>query len=150
MTPHYAQFLAAVLAVALVVIGLKLLGVPFGRAWPTWFKVWTDSTQNVTTGHYIAKDVFKFWFAVAGLAYLFILVPAFAWFDRELDQWPGLFLCLTSLGYEGSKLLTAWNNRKTKDAAGNELTIPESQAPPTQTPPLPLQEQGPAIPQAAD
>jgi hypothetical protein len=150
MTPHYAQFIGAILALGLVFLGLALLGVPFRSAWPAWFKVWKDCTQNVATGHYVAKDVYKFWFAVGGLAYLFFLVPAFAWFDRELDQWPGLFLCLTSLGYEGSKLLTAWNNRKTKDAAGNELTIPEAQAQPGTTPPLPLQPQGPAIPQAAD
>lgn len=137
------QALLLLLVVVWVVVVAALLGVPIRRAWPAWFKVWQDCTTDYQTQHYIAKDVYRFWFSAATVFYFIVLSPAFAWFGKDLDDGPGLILAGAAGLFQGGKIWEGYLNRKTKTDAGADLTIPEAQAEKVgATAPLPLQNQG--------
>ena len=93
---------------------------------------WKEITTDHTTGHVIAKDLFKAWAFFGGYVYLLALVPAVFLLSAKnllLPPEPGYALLTLSFGVQGLKMAGEFLNRKTRDSDG-ALAAPKEQTPP--------------------
>lgn len=92
--------------------------------------IWADLTKNPKTGHYVAKDVFRTLSFFAGLLLCFVVAAADVYGGgREVSAEPALFLLAFALGAQGLKQYEVQQNRRTADANGQPLAVPDPPAP---------------------
>ena len=90
-------------------------------------KIWSDLTQNNTTGHYVGKDVFKTVSYLLGIVYLFVLVPGILLTCGTLLPLEVAVLLLgNGISLDVIKEVKGYNLRRTADSAGNALVSADS------------------------
>lgn len=107
---------------------------------------WRDITTDPVTGHTIAKDLFKAQAFYAGLLLCFVSAGSDVWGrGREVSIEPALFLLAYALGAQGLKEYGKFQDRRTADANGQPLAVPN---PPGDVPAVMTQTPNPNMPLA--